>query len=51
MAIQPLSAFLLGSSAIAAVTHAPRILSTSLPLGAIIFWFKRKLFIELKENG
>ena len=49
--IQPLSASLFGASAVAAGTHAPWIISTSFPLGAIIFWFKRKRFIELIKNG
>lgn len=49
--IQPLSAYLLGISAVAAGPHAPWIITTSFPLGAVIFWFKRRRFIELSKNG
>ncbi len=49
--IQPVSANLFGVSAITASPYAPWIISISFPLGAIIFWFKRKRFIELSKSG
>jgi len=49
--IQPLSAYFLGVSAMASSSHAPWIISTAFPLGAIVFWFKRRRFIELSKNG
>ncbi len=48
--IQPLSAHLLGVSAIASGPYSPWVISASFPLGALIFWFKRKKFIELSKN-
>ena len=44
--IQPLSLNLFSASALAAGPFAPWIISASIPLGAILFWFKRKGFIE-----
>lgn len=49
--IQPLSAHLLGVSVMASSPYSPWVISTSFPLGALIFWFKRKKFIELSKNG
>ncbi|EAU55600.1 hypothetical protein SPV1_01592 [Mariprofundus ferrooxydans PV-1] len=43
--IQPLSIKLFSASAFEAGPFAPWIISASIPLGAIIFWFKRKRFI------
>ncbi|MFV1998254.1 MAG: hypothetical protein ACC641_09625, partial [Acidiferrobacterales bacterium] len=43
---QPLSLKLLSASAVAAGSFAPWIISTSIPLGAILFWFKRHTYIE-----
>lgn len=51
ISIQPISAHLFGVSAITASPYAPWIISISFPLGAIIFWFKRKRFIESSKNG
>ena len=45
-AIQPLTIKLFSASAMAAGPYAPWIISVSVPLGAIMFWFKRKGFIE-----
>lgn len=35
-----------GATAIASSEYAPWIITASFPLGAIVFWFKRKSFIE-----
>ncbi|MCF7981573.1 MAG: hypothetical protein K9K86_06280, partial [Pseudomonadales bacterium] len=43
--IQPLSIKLFSASAVAAGPFAPWIISASVPLGAIMFWFRRKGFI------
>ncbi len=51
ISVQPLSVHLLGVSAMASSPYSPWIIATSLPLGAIIFWFKRKKFIEISKNG
>jgi hypothetical protein len=45
---QLLSFNLLGAEAVAASPHAPWVISASLPLGAIIFWVKRKSFVGAK---
>jgi hypothetical protein len=37
---------LFGASATAAGEHAPWVLAAGIPLGAIVFWFKRNSFIE-----
>jgi len=44
--IQPLSINLFSASAMAAGPFAPWIVSACIPLGAILFWFKRKGLIE-----
>ena len=44
-AIQLLSVYLFGASATTAGLAAPWVISASIPLGAIIFWFKRRKFI------
>jgi hypothetical protein len=44
--IQPLYVMLFLSPANSAGPFAPWIISTSLPIGAIIFWFKRKAIIQ-----
>lgn len=49
-AIQLLSIHLLGAAAGAASPHAPWIISASIPLGAILFWIKRKHFIESSKE-
>lgn len=43
--VQPLYVMLFSSGATSAGPFAPWIISTSLPIGAIIFWFKRKAII------
>lgn len=48
--VQVLSVHLFGASASAAGSAAPWIVSASIPLGAIIFWFKRRKFITLAEE-
>lgn len=48
-AIQLLSVHLFGAAATAISPHAAWVISASLPLGAIIFWVKRKRFIELNK--
>ena len=50
-AIQLISVHLLGATAGAASPHAPWVISASLPLGAILFWFKRKRFIQLSKEA
>lgn len=50
-AVQILSVHLLGASAMASGPHAPWIVSASIPLGAILFWFKRKEFIATNEKA
>lgn len=50
-AIQLLSVHLLGASASAAGPYAPWIISVSLPLGAILFWIRRKHYIELSKEA
>lgn len=45
-AIQLLSIHLLGASATAAGLAAPWVLSASFPLGAVVFWLRRKTLIE-----
>lgn len=45
-AIQSFSINLFSASAMAAGPFAPWIVSASIPLGAMLFWFKRKGFIE-----
>ena len=44
---QLLSAHILGISFMSSNPYAPYVISASFPLGAIIFWFRRKRFIEL----
>ena len=44
-AVQLLSIHLFGASATAASPSAPWVISASVPIGAIIFWFKRRKFI------
>lgn len=46
-AFQLLSIRLFGASAVAAGPYAPWIISASVPLGAILFWFKRKKLLSL----
>jgi len=41
-AIQVLSIYLFGASAAATGPDAPWIITATIPLGAIVFWFKRK---------
>ena len=50
-AIQVLSLHLLGASATAASPHAAWMISASIPLGAILFWIKRKRFIQLSKEA
>lgn len=50
-AIQLISAHLLGAAAVAASPHAPWVISASIPLGAILFWVKRKRFIQLSKEA
>lgn len=47
---QPLSFMLLGAAATADSPYSPWIISAAFPLGAIMFWIKRKKFIELARN-
>lgn len=47
--MQLLSIKLFSASAVAAGSFAPWIISASIPLGAIIFWFKRNGFIEVSR--
>jgi len=42
---------LFGASAMPAGPHAPWLLSVSLPLGAIVFWVKRKRFLAVDEGA
>jgi len=48
---QPLSLKLLSASAVAAGSFAPWIISTSIPLGAILFWFKRHAYIDASRTN
>lgn len=48
--IQLLSFNLLGASVMASSDYSPWIISVSIPLGAIIFWFKRKGFIQAVKS-
>lgn len=50
-AIQLLSAHLFGASAVAAGPHAPWVISASIPLGAILFWIRRKRYIQLSNEA
>lgn len=50
-AIQLLSVHLLGAAAGAISPHAAWVISASFPLGAIMFWVKRKRFIELYKEA
>lgn len=50
-AFQLLNVNLLGASAGAAGPHAPWVISASIPLGAIIFWIKRKRYIRLSKEA
>jgi hypothetical protein len=45
-AIQPLIINLLSGSAIAARPYAPWVITANLPLGALVFWWKRKALIQ-----
>ena len=47
--IQMFSINLLGSGAVADGPFAPWVVSTGIPLGAILFWFRRKRFIAIHE--
>lgn len=49
--LQLLSLNLFGASASAAGPAAPWIVSASMPLGAIMFWIKRKKFIALADEA
>ncbi len=49
--VQPFSIRLFASSAIAAGPFAPWIISASIPLGAILFWFKRQGFIQTSRTN
>jgi len=49
--IQPLSVNLLGGAIMAASPYSAWIISTSFPLGAVIFWFKRRRFVELEKEA
>lgn len=49
--IQLLSIKLFSASAMASGPFAPWIISASIPLGAILFWFKRKGFIETGKTN
>ncbi len=46
-AVEVLGVYLFGASAVSAGPAAPWVISCSFPLGTIVFWFKRKKFIEL----
>lgn len=50
-AIQLISVHLLGASAFAAGPHAPWVISASIPLGAILFWIKRKRYMQLSKEA
>lgn len=50
-AIQLIRVYLLGAAAGAAGPHAPWVISASIPLGAILFWVKRKRFIQLSQEA
>ncbi len=50
-AIHLLSVNLLGSAAVAASPYAAWIISASFPLGALLFWLKRKRFIQLSKEA
>lgn len=45
LTVQPISVQLLGASVFAAGPHAPMVLGISIPVGAIMFWFRRKKFL------
>lgn len=49
--VQLISIHLFGSAATSAGPYAPWFISASIPLGAIIFWFRRKRFITLFEES
>jgi hypothetical protein len=49
--LQLLSLNLLSASAMAAGPYSPWIISASIPIGAIVFWFKRKGFIEASRDN
>ncbi len=48
---QPISISLLGVSGGAAGPYAPLVISISFPLGAVMFWFRRKNFIKNNKIG
>jgi hypothetical protein len=51
LGVWPLNIKLFSASAVSAGPYAPWVISVSIPLGAIIFWFKRKGFIaESRAN-
>lgn len=49
--LKPLYFQLLGAGAIASGIYAPWILSVSVPVGAIAFWFKRRRLIQEQGTG
>lgn len=49
-AIHLLSVHLFGASAITAGPHAPWVISASIPIGALLFWIKRKRYIKLSNR-
>jgi len=49
--VQLIGVHLFGAAATSAGPYAPWVLSASIPLGAIIFWFRRKKFIALAEEA
>lgn len=50
-ALQLLSIHLFGASAVSAGPYAPWIISASVPLGAILFWLKRKKLLSSHANS
>lgn len=49
--IQPISINLLGAAAMASSPYSAWTISASFPLGALLFWFKRRKFIELDKEA
>lgn len=50
-AITLLSIYFLGGAATAAGPHAPWVVSASMPLGALLFWIKRKDYMHIDKGA
>jgi len=51
LVVQPLKIQLLGAGVFSAGPHAPWFLSIGVPLGAMVFWFRRKRFVSENKHG